>query len=98
MSTPILLLLAYFIILNLTGFTMMGNDKNRARKQKYRISESSLWKVAFLGGAIGSYMGMRVYRHKTKHNIFRFGLPALSIVELITYGGLAFILLRPAYL
>ncbi|WP_456273800.1 DUF1294 domain-containing protein [Bacillus sp. AK031] len=86
MSIQIILLLAYIVILNLTGFIIMGNDKTRAKKQQYRISESSLWKVAFLGGAIGSCIGMNVFRHKTKHNVFRYGLPLLSIVELALFS------------
>ncbi|WP_409251584.1 DUF1294 domain-containing protein [Bacillus sp. SCS-153A] len=94
MSTPLALLLAYFIILNLLGFIMMGNDKVRARQQKYRIKESSIWKVAFLGGAVGCYAGMKTYRHKTKHAIFKYGLPGLAAVELVAYAGLAFLMIQ----
>jgi uncharacterized membrane protein YsdA (DUF1294 family) len=92
MSTPMLFLLAYFIIMNLTGFIMMGNDKSRARKQHYRIKESSLWRVAFLGGAVGSYIGMNTFRHKTKHKVFRYGLPMLSIVELFLFSWLGVVI------
>ncbi|WP_421380367.1 DUF1294 domain-containing protein [Bacillus salacetis] len=94
MSTPLILLLAYFVIVNLMGFIIMANDKNRARQNKYRIRESSIWKVAFLGGAIGCYAGMKRYRHKTKHAAFKYGLPALSVIELVTYAGLAFIIFQ----
>jgi uncharacterized membrane protein YsdA (DUF1294 family) len=94
MSTPLLLLLAYFIVVNLMGFIIMANDKNRARQNKYRIKESSIWRVAFLGGALGCYAGMKKYRHKTKHTVFKYGLPALSAVEMVTYAGLAFIIFQ----
>jgi uncharacterized membrane protein YsdA (DUF1294 family) len=94
MSTPLLFLLAYFIAVNLMGLIIMVNDKNRARQNKYRIRESSIWKAAILGGAVGCYAGMKIYRHKTKHSSFKYGLPALSLIELITYAGLAFIILQ----
>jgi uncharacterized membrane protein YsdA (DUF1294 family) len=88
----IISLLAYIVILNLTGFIIMGNDKTRAKKQQYRIKESSLWKVAFLGGAVGSYIGMNMFRHKTKHNVFRFGLPVLAILELALFCWAGFMI------
>lgn len=69
-------------MMNLTGFFIMGADKNRAKKNLYRISESTLWNVAFFGGAIGATAGMKHYRHKTKHAQFKYGLPILAIVEL----------------
>jgi uncharacterized membrane protein YsdA (DUF1294 family) len=94
MSTPLLLLLAYFAVINLYGYIIMANDKNRARQQKYRIRESSIWKAAFLGGAAGCYAGMKVYRHKTKHTAFKYGLPSLFAVEMITYAGLAFLIIQ----
>lgn len=94
MNIQLAILLAYFIIINLMGFILMGNDKNRAKQKKYRIKESSIWKVAFLGGAVGCYAGMKTYRHKTKHAVFKYGLPGLSAVELITYSGLAFIIIK----
>lgn len=69
-------------VMNVTGFFIMGADKNRAKKNLYRISESTLWNVAFLGGAIGVTAGMKHYRHKTKHAQFKYGLPFLSIIEI----------------
>ena len=63
----------------------MGEDKKRARKHQYRISERTLWLVAFFGGAIGTTAGMQVYRHKTKHTSFKFGFPILAIIEFIIF-------------
>lgn len=91
MNTALILLITYFIIMNLMGYMIMANDKTRAKKQKYRIKESSIWKAAFLGGAAGCFAGMRVFRHKTKHTVFKYGLPALSIGQLISYSALAFV-------
>lgn len=75
------LMIALIIIMNATGFFIMGADKKRAKKNLYRISESTLWNVAFLGGAIGATAGMKHYRHKTKHAQFKYGLPLLAIIE-----------------
>ena len=71
------------LVMNMTGFFIMGADKNRAKKNLYRISEGTLWNVAFFGGAIGATAGMKHYRHKTKHAQFKYGLPILSIIEIV---------------
>jgi uncharacterized membrane protein YsdA (DUF1294 family) len=77
------LLLAAFLIMNLVGLLIMGEDKKRAKKHKYRISERTLWLVALFGGAVGATAGMRFYRHKTKHVSFKIGFPVLAIGESI---------------
>ncbi|WP_321172038.1 DUF1294 domain-containing protein [Mesobacillus boroniphilus] len=69
-------------VMNLWGFFIMGMDKKRARNNHYRISEKTLWNVAFFGGAIGATAGMKHYRHKTKHVQFKYGLPLLAIIEI----------------
>lgn len=74
-------MIVLIIIMNAIGFFIMGADKKRAKKNLYRISESTLWNVAFLGGAIGATAGMKHYRHKTKHAQFKYGLPLLAIIE-----------------
>lgn len=76
------ILAGVIIFMNLAGFLIMGMDKKRARNNHYRISEKTLWNVAFLGGAIGATAGMKHFRHKTKHAPFKFGLPLLAIIEI----------------
>jgi len=75
------MIIGLIIIMNAAGFFIMGADKKRAKKDLYRISESTLWNVAFLGGAIGATAGMKHYRHKTKHAQFKYGLPLLAVIE-----------------
>lgn len=70
------------LFINFIGFLLMGIDKQRAIKHKYRIPELSLWFVAIIGGAVGSFVGMNVFRHKTKHILFVVGMPALIIIHL----------------
>ncbi|WP_110927177.1 DUF1294 domain-containing protein [Bacillus massiliglaciei] len=74
-------ILLYAVIMNAAAFAAMGIDKKRARNGQYRISEKTLWTLAVLGGAIGGYAGMKQFRHKTKHVSFKWGFPALAIIE-----------------
>ena len=79
----------YLAAVNLAAFALMGLDKRRARRGDWRISEKALFLPAVLGGALGGLLGMRVFHHKTKHWYFRFGMPALLIVQVILAGWLA---------
>ncbi|MDQ1144800.1 uncharacterized membrane protein YsdA (DUF1294 family) [Bacillus sp. SORGH_AS 510] len=80
-----MVLLVVYVIMNLIGLFIMGEDKKRARKHEYRISERTLWLVALFGGAVGSTIGMQLYRHKTKHAAFKIGFPFLAVIELILF-------------
>ncbi|MEH7114659.1 DUF1294 domain-containing protein [Neobacillus niacini] len=79
-------ILLVYIIMNLIGLLVMKVDKDRAKKQQYRISENTLWLIALLGGAVGTTVGMQRYRHKTKHLSFKFGFPILAVAEIILLG------------
>lgn len=59
-------------------FVMMGADKRRARRK----SERRLFAVAAVGGAVGGWLGMRAFRHKTRHWYFRVGFAALGLIQL----------------
>lgn len=76
-------LLVFVIIMNLIGYIIMNIDKQRAKRKEYRISEKTLWTIAILFGAIGMTVGMRQFRHKTKHAQFKIGLPVLSLVNIL---------------
>lgn len=73
----------YLIIINLIGFCIMGVDKRKAIRGAWRISEASLFFTALVGGALGCTLGMHFFRHKTRHWYFRFGLPAIFIVQVL---------------
>ena len=79
----ILIIVSYFIIVNLLGFALMGIDKRKAIKGAFRIPEATLFMVAIIGGSIGSILGMYTFRHKTRHLKFVYGLPAILIIQLI---------------
>lgn len=81
-------ILAIFILLwNILVFFLYGLDKRRAIKGAYRISEIQLLTAAFLGGAVGAYVGMVVFHHKTKHWKFKILVPFFVIlqVSLLSY-------------
>ena len=72
----------YLLAVNLAAFAVMGADKRRARRGGWRISERALFLPALLGGALGGTLGMRTFRHKTRHWYFRWGFPLLLILQL----------------
>ena len=76
------MLLAYLALINLLTFVFYGVDKRRAKKGAWRISEKTLLLLPLLGGSIGGILGMQVFRHKTKHWYFQFGVPAVLILQL----------------
>jgi len=76
-------LILFLAAMNLAGFIIMGVDKAKARKRKYRISERTLWMLAVFGGSVGVMGGMLYFRHKTKHLQFKYGLPLLVLLHVI---------------
>lgn len=83
--------IGYYIIIQLIGLIAMRVDKRRAMKNnKRRIPEKNLWTIAWLGGAAGLLIGMRKYRHKTKKNVFRIGLPMLTVIHIALIFYLAY--------
>lgn len=78
----------YLLLINGVGFLLMGIDKRRAKRGTWRISEKSLFLPPLLGGTVGAILGMRVFHHKTKHWYFRYGLPALLVLQLALAGWL----------
>ena len=79
----ILSLITYVVLINLTGFCLMGIDKTKAVKGAFRIPEATLFLVALIGGSIGSIAGMYTFRHKTRHFTFVYGMPAILILQVI---------------
>lgn len=77
------IIIAYAIIINIIGFFSMLIDKRRAIKNKWRIPEKTLFLFAIIGGSIGSNLGMRLFRHKTKHWYFVYGMPAILIIQIV---------------
>ena len=80
--------LAYYLLaINVVTLIVYGIDKYKAKKAKWRIPEATLLLLAVLGGSIGAWMGMKVWHHKTMHKKFKYGIPAILLIQiaLMTY-------------
>ena len=71
----------YLITINIVAFMMYGIDKEKAKRGAWRIPESTLIGVAFLGGSFGAWTGMRYFHHKTRKKKFSVGIPLILVVE-----------------
>jgi uncharacterized membrane protein YsdA (DUF1294 family) len=76
------IILILFLVLNLITFFVYGIDKWKAKKGKWRISEATLLILATVGGSIGAWCGVKVWHHKTLHKKFRYGIPAIIILQI----------------
>ena len=75
----------YLIIMSVIGFFQMMTDKKKSRKHMWRISERTLLLTAALGGALGSWIGMYLFRHKTKHPRFYICVPLFLVIQALIY-------------
>ena len=76
------IIIIYLLVINIATFFTYGIDKCKAKKSKWRIREASLLALAVLGGSIGAWLGMKVWHHKTMHKKFKYGVPAILILQL----------------
>ncbi|HEY8463951.1 MAG TPA: DUF1294 domain-containing protein [Bacillota bacterium] len=75
-------------ILNITGFVAVALDKYKARHHRWRIPERFFFTIAVFGASPGVYCGCRVFRHKTRHPSFMWGLPAIAVLQI---GGVVYL-------
>ena len=86
MSIYQIIITCVFAVMSVLGFTVMGIDKSKAKKGQWRIKEAVLFAFAILGGAVGSTLGMYIFRHKTKHWYFAVFFPLLALVDIALYA------------
>ena len=75
-------LVCYLLAINAVTFIVYGIDKYKAKKAKWRISEATLLLLAVLGGSVGAWVGMKVWHHKTMHKKFKYGIPAILLIQI----------------
>lgn len=75
-------LIYYLIVINVIGVIINCLDKYKAKHNKWRIKEATLWIIGLIGGAPLSYLTMKTIRHKTKHKSFMIGMPILAIMQI----------------
>ena len=75
--------LVLYTLWNLTAFFLIMFDKGQARRRQWRIRERTffLWGLAF--GAAGIFLGMHIFRHKTRHWSFAIGMPMLCLFNIV---------------
>lgn len=82
MKPLVIAVIIWLCVANLAALILFGVDKKRAKEGRWRIPEKTLFLSAILGGSIGAILGMHLFRHKTKHWYFRYGLPAILLVQI----------------
>ena len=70
------------VALNALCFTLMGQDKARARRGQWRIPERTLFLSAACFGAVGGTLGMYFFHHKTRHWYFKLFFPAMAAAQI----------------
>lgn len=88
-------LLLYLLLINAAGLFLFRLDKYRAVHQQWRIPESRLFLTALMGGGIGCLAGMYLFHHKTRHRKFRYGIPAVLILEAILMAAAIILFYTP---
>ena len=83
MSKSSIIIAAYLLLVNLLAFVIYGIDKKRAMQKRFRIPERTLLWMARLGGGVGSWLGIKLFRHKTKHARFRILVPLWILIWLV---------------
>lgn len=85
-------IIIYIIIMSIISFCQMGIDKKRAMNQRWRITERTLFLTAGIGGSFGCFLGMYIFRHKTRQMRFVLGIPALMLVHVFLLYLVFFVL------
>lgn len=75
----------YLIGINIVSFLLMGWDKYCSIKKMWRISEKNLIGLSILGGGIGTFFGMIIFRHKTKKLLFQITIPLIVIITIYLF-------------
>lgn len=77
------MIVVYILFVNLISFFYMFGDKQKAIKGSWRVSERKFFFLAISGGTIGIILGMKIFRHKTKHNSFKLGMPIILLLQIV---------------
>jgi uncharacterized membrane protein YsdA (DUF1294 family) len=76
-----MMLIYYLLAVNELTFIVFGVDKWKAQRGRWRVPEATLMGLAALGGSVGAWLAMQLFRHKTQKKKFRYGVPALFVLQ-----------------
>lgn len=79
-------LLSYLLFINALTLLLMLADKQKAKENLWRTPESFLLLLTAVGGSVGTLLGMRIARHKTRKPKFRIGVPLLLCLQILLFG------------
>ena len=71
----------YLLAVNVLTFSVYGVDMWKAQRGRWRVPEATLMGLAALGGSVGAWLAMQLFRHKTQKKKFRYGVPALFVLQ-----------------
>lgn len=77
------IILIWLALINFVAFAMMGIDKWKAKRGSWRISEKALFFAALIGGGVGAFAGMQIFRHKIRHMKFVIGIPVITVLQIL---------------
>ncbi|MBP6924244.1 MAG: DUF1294 domain-containing protein [Candidatus Pacebacteria bacterium] len=80
------ILVSIFVFVNIVAFFIMANDKHKSMRgsNTERTPEGLIFFLAGVLGALGVYVGMLVFRHKTRKWYFQLGIPLLIFQNFAT--------------
>lgn len=81
MSLSLKHIILIYLAINVVAFFVYGIDKWKSQHNRWRIPESVLLGLAAVGGSVGAWLGMQAWRHKTQHKKFKYGVPAIFVVQ-----------------
>ena len=82
------------LLISFISFCLYGIDKWKAKRGSWRISEKALLLSAFFFGGVGAFLGMRIFRHKTKHWYFAVVVPLFAVLQIALIAAVAVIGLK----
>ena len=77
------IIFSYLLMINIFTMYTFFLDKSKAKNKKWRIKESTLFLLSIFGGSFGAMLGMKLFKHKTKHWYFKYGIPFIMAVQII---------------
>ncbi|MCR5489412.1 MAG: DUF1294 domain-containing protein [Saccharofermentans sp.] len=84
--------LVFYALMTIVTFILYGVDKGKAKKGRWRIPEKTLLLFAVCFGGLGAFLGMKIFRHKTKHTSFKILVPTFMITQFILIAAVVYFL------